>query len=534
MKSAVFLFADEMSDYGFSRDFGGKSAFELCLLWAGKYSRAGKVAVAVTSHNIKMVEESAASSGVDVETICLEKWDTKTLVLEMAKFASRCGCDYVLYSHGDRPFINEDLTNQIIQCHEKYIAEYTFQDGYPQGLAPEAINCGTLSILSTLASDEKNNAGILPVTNESIFNVLKTDINSFEVETVIAPKDYRMLRLNFSCTEKRNYQCCKALWNKAEGIKNIDAGTLSDMASGMTEVHMTLPAYYEVQISANVNTVSSFSPYPSFFREKFNVDPFATSNKENSVMPLDKFSEIVRQISEFSDDAVVSLSPFGEPFLNENIDLYIEEVLKYPHLKVLVETDGTLVTEENALRIRKSVEKCGRSEKDVTFIVMIDSVSADMYSKLNLNGNFASCFNSVGILAAYFPETYPQFTRMKDNESELESFFRFWRDKNSPSRGKVIIQKYNSYCGKLPDKKSADLSPLERNVCWHLKRDMIILFDGTVPLCRQWGFGNIQGNAFSEKICDIWNKRENMIRNHIDSNYGDLCGACDEFYTFNF
>ena len=162
MKSAVFLFADEMSDYGFSRDFGGKSAFELCLLWAGKYSRAGKVAVAVTSHNIKMVEESAASSGVDVETICLEKWDTKTLVLEMAKFASRCGCDYVLYSHGDRPFINEDLTNQIIQCHEKYVAEYTFQDGYPQGLAPEAINCGTLSILSTLASDEKNNAGILP------------------------------------------------------------------------------------------------------------------------------------------------------------------------------------------------------------------------------------------------------------------------------------------------------------------------------------------------------------------------------------
>ena len=64
MKSAVFLFADEMSDYGFSRDFGGKSAFELCLLWAEKYSRAGKVAVAVTSHNIKMVEESAASSGV--------------------------------------------------------------------------------------------------------------------------------------------------------------------------------------------------------------------------------------------------------------------------------------------------------------------------------------------------------------------------------------------------------------------------------------------------------------------------------------
>lgn len=74
MKSAVFLFADELSDYGFSRDFGGKSAFDLCLLWARQYSQTGKVGIAVTSRNKKNVEESASSAGVDVETICIENY----------------------------------------------------------------------------------------------------------------------------------------------------------------------------------------------------------------------------------------------------------------------------------------------------------------------------------------------------------------------------------------------------------------------------------------------------------------------------
>ena len=125
----------------------------------------------------------------------------------------------------------------------------------------------------------------------------------------------------------------------------------------------------------------------------------------------------------------------------------------------------------------------------------------------NLDNTFATgrlCINavaSVGILAKCFPgSVYPQFTRMNENEPELESFYRYWHDKNSPSSGNLIIQKYDDCCKTLPSRKPADLAPLERFPCWHIKRDMTILSDGSVPLCRQYLLDSSIGNVFDEGI----------------------------------
>ena len=154
--------------------------------------------------------------------------------------------------------------------------------------------------------------------------------------------------------------------------------------------------------------------------------------------------------------------------------------------------------------------------------------------KIFSNGNFNSAVNSILALNKFFPTSvYPQFTRMNENEDELEKFYRFWHSKNSPSVGKVIIQKYNDFCKLLPSRKPADLSPLERNVCWHLKRDMTILCTGDVPLCRQFLFSSI-GNVFDEGVENIWKKYFDEIKNQLEKKYGEKCKDCDEYYTFNF
>ena len=98
---------------------------------------------------------------------------------------------------------------------------------------------------------------------------------------------------------------------------------------------------------------------------------------------------------------------------------------------------------------------------------------------------------------------------MNANEEQLESFYRFWKEKTSPSGGQFVILKYDSCAGLLSDEKPADLSPLERNVCWHLRRDMNILSDGSVPLCRS-RISEIAGNAIEEPFEKIW-----------DSGFGD-------------
>ena len=96
-----------------------------------------------------------------------------------------------------------------------------------------------------------------------------------------------------------------------------------------------------------------------------------------------------------------------------------------------------------------------------------------------------------------------------------------------------MILKYDSCAGLLSDEKPADLSPLERNVCWHLRRDMNILSDGSVPLCRS-RISEIAGNAIGEPFEKIWDSVQKEVLNHMNKNYCEKCRACDEYYTFNF
>jgi spiro-SPASM protein len=87
----------------------------------------------------------------------------------------------------------------------------------------------------------------------------------------------------------------------------------------------------------------------------------------------------------------------------------------------------------------------------------------------------------------------------------------------------------------LPDRKVADLSPLQRFPCWHLKRDMPILIDGTVPLCREdVRAGTRWGNAFDDDLAAIWGRGLELCAAHLSSKYPGICAGCDEYYTYNF
>ncbi|HZK19659.1 MAG TPA: SPASM domain-containing protein, partial [Treponemataceae bacterium] len=103
-------------------------------------------------------------------------------------------------------------------------------------------------------------------------------------------------------------------------------------------------------------------------------------------------------------------------------------------------------------------------------------------------------------------------------------------------------QKYNSIGGLLKDRRVANLEPLQRNPCWHLRRDMCILVEGTVPVCREAPFAkkaNKQqflscGNVFASSLEDVFNNGIMALQAHIDKQYSEHCKACDEYYTFNF
>jgi radical SAM protein with 4Fe4S-binding SPASM domain len=71
--------------------------------------------------------------------------------------------------------------------------------------------------------------------------------------------------------------------------------------------------------------------------------------------------------------------------------------------------------------------------------------------------------------------------------------------------------------------------------CWHLKRDVAVLLDGRVSLCREdlrcvHGLGNILEQSLEE----IWKAGDSFYRDHLGERYPDLCKSCDEYYSFNF
>ena len=95
----------------------------------------------------------------------------------------------------------------------------------------------------------------------------------------------------------------------------------------------------------------------------------------------------------------------------------------------------------------------------------------------------------------------------------------------------------------LPRKQASDLSPVQRQPCWHLARDLPVLLDGSVPLCREQiaaaDGGSSLGNAFNESLDDIWERGRPYYAEQAGKRtggkiYNSLCAGCDEYYTYNF
>ena len=531
MKSIVFLYAGFKNSYAFKNIYDEKSSFDLALDWAFRTSDFCVIAVSPeTEKNASQIVDKY-SLGEKVRFVCEENWSSKSLISALNAECKKNNADYAVFALADSPFLDDELTKEAVDTHLKYHAEYTFVDGYPLSLAPEILDSGLLGILEAMISEGRCKTSDSEVTNASIFNLLKTDINAFEIETVIASEDFRQLRLDFSTNDLRGFLSCKEVAEilKIEG-KKINAQNISECAKHSSRIQMTVPSFYTILLSNAVASSSVYNPFCRLYK----------CSGEN-VMSLEQFSDLVGKISAFSGDAVISLGGgWTEPcVLGENLCSYIQTVLAYENLSLLIETDGFLLTEnltekiENILKNAKPRIK--KNQNPLTWIVALDAFSAKTYSQIHNVDKFDQTVKSIELLCKHFPNVvYPQFTRMNANEAELEPFYRYWHEKTSPSSGNLIIQKYDSFCALLPNEKPADLSPLVRNPCWHAKRDMVILPGGQVLKCKECLLEEPVGNVFTEEFSAIWESGRKIVQEHIECSYTEKCEKCDEYYTFNF
>lgn len=532
MKSVVFLYAgvDSKITSGkrqFECVFNGESSASRVLHFAKEINPLGSPCVLGNADSVKNVKDICLKNNADFSSFESEKWTVETLLSAIKHELEKQDATCAIFAWLDCPFLDSNLTKRMIENHSKYLAEYTFADGYPYGFAPEIIDAGAVSILLNLAktnTDEKEN-----LNRESIFKLMKKDLNAFEIETEISSVDYRMLRLDFSCSAKANMMACKELFFLSSSIQDLNADTLSNAASKSAKILRTVPSFYNIQIEPKYRSKCIYSPYPEALEK---------SSKVFNEMRFVDFSNLVKQIADFSENAVISLSLWGEALYHPELFNFIKEVIKYSGLSVVIETTGDKISEDMIAKIKEEAEKKSFSTngyEKIMWIVYVDATTQEKYKEIHFVDGLDVALNAINILTKYFPKsTYPQWMRINQNEEQLESFFRFWSAKDSPSNGNIIIQKYNDFGGLLEDYKPADLSPIERFPDWHLRRDMVILCNGDVPLYKESMLDDSVGNVFNESVESVWRKSDYLMEKQINKEYDEISRKCDEYYTFNF
>ena len=548
MENLVILYASSVSEYA-GKDFvENKTCFEFALSWAFSVSDFAGLSIYVDSEEEKStfvnLIEKFYSEKKDFVKICVKSsWKVKDLISQIKVDSEYY--DNIVYGHADSPFYNTEITKKLLDLHTESLAEYCFADGYPAGLTPEILHPGTVKILDSLCNLENSTDGTVLksvtvgnqfVKRDSIFELIKTDINSFEIETILSDQDFRENRFEFFCDSKNNFNLCKnfakLFFEGKSNLNDYDIEQICSDSKNCIELLQVLPTFYNIQIASSCKSTCSYCPYPKCFEKKYSVLPCKTSD----FMSLENFSNLIDKIAEFSSEAVISLSLWGEATLHPQFEKFIEKVLSYSGLSVLIELSQLNLSDEKLQKIsqivKNSPERTNGKEK-IYWIVSVDACNQTSYEKIHGNSSsFEEVCASVLKLSSLFKNcVYPQFMRLQENEDSLETFYRFWKEKNNE---KLIIQKYDCFAGYLEDKKTADLTPITRNPCWHLRRDFVILLNGDVSICREELLSGSQGNVFSESLEAIWQKRKLFLEEYVKGNLTSLCEKCDEYYTFNF
>ncbi len=475
---------------------GGESSLQRVVSYARALSNADSILV---------LADGPVDAGAGVTVEARESWSLQ----DTLRFLHGLSDDYqhVFFVWADTPLLDAELSTGMFTNHLRYFAEYSFAEGYPAGIAPEILDLRIVPALLRIAGDED-----CPMERGSLFELIQKEINSFDLETEISPVDLRMLRASLSCDTKRNTM----LVERVLSAGGKEAGGVIRVLQQKPEVLRTLPAYVPVQVIGGCPQACSYCPFPAFGTNIL---------KNRDEMSLDDFETILDKVAGFSGDAVIGLSLWGEPALHSRITRFVEAVARRPGLSLVVETSG--VGWQDGV-LNDIHERVGSFPE---WIVSLDAVEPALYEKLRGRGYDEAKRTAERLLELVPERVHVQAVRMQENEPALEQFFRTWKERTE----KVIIQKYDHFCGFLPERKVTDLSPLSRFPCRHVKRDLPVLLNGSVPLCREDLRGEYTlGNLLTQPIEDVWHHGEPYYRRHITEDYPALCKGCDEYYTYNF
>jgi spiro-SPASM protein len=431
--------------------------------------------------------------------------DRKAKHVFQALFDALDSYEDVVYLFADTPLIDTDLTAELLRVHREEYAEYTYGEGFPLGVTPEVLKRELFPKIVSLIGDEDSR-----VEKDSIFAAMSKEINSFDIESVFSPEDLKIRRIDLSTSLKRNALVVERVVQR----KGLSCGydDFRELIGREPGILRTVPAYAEMEITDRVSSPCIYSPLPVLKRK-------------TGSMIYEDFTTIIDALADFSEGITVEFSLAGEPLLHPDIRRIMEYALAKKNVHLIVPTDGLVFDPQFSDYV------CGLGADNLSVIFTLDATEEKTYSMIRGGELKKAERNARYLLSKRRNNVYVQFVRMNENEHEMLEFFEVWEKEGA----EVIIQKYNSYAGLLPQRSKYDLRPLERNSCWHLLRDIVVFHNGDVPRCKQDVNGIFHcGNLLNDDITAVWESGLPHYLRHCEKQYDEYCSRCDEYYTFNF
>jgi len=416
-----------------------------------------------------------------------------TTILEESKNSNT-----IVIFNGGNPFYDYDFIEKMIAHHEKYLADYTFQTGYPDGLLPTIVRKEALNEMSKLVEKDTN------ITTDYLYSAISKDINSYDIETFMCEYDLRISRVRFGANDKGERTFTEAIYNNFK-----DGFSYKDIAKYIYENPDKL---YSIpyMLGVELNRYSDI-------RSIYNINGLDDNSLE---LDFESFKKVIIKMKKINPVYNLLLTGVAEPLKYSKITELIE-LTSENGINIVIETYGVDI-DNNFLEKLKSIKK-----EKITFVIKLDAYSKEIYDKINLGGNFDKAINSYKILKENGFKVYRSIVRMNENEEDIEKYVRNKDVEN------LIIKKYSTYCDKLIDRKVVDLSPLDRIPCFHLRREIFINNDGTYSFC-QYAFDDIIGNIKDDEIEMIIEKLKDKYKENALKHYTPFCEKCDDYYIFNF
>ncbi len=239
-----------------------------------------------------------------------------------------------------------------------------------------------------------------------------------------------------------------------------------------------LPCLISIETINRCNSTCSFCPA----NKNEDKRPFARMDEE-------LFKKIIEELHNLNYDGYLNLYVNNEPFMDKRIeDWYIYASEKLPNAKMLLYTNGTLITEERFLKI----------------IPVIDKMIINNYS-----------------------ETLEIHDNVKHIIEYVQTHEELW-DKDITVQIRYIKEILTNRAGEAPNNKRKKKS---EKVCIMPYTDFTIYPNGNVGLCcsdalEKTNYGNLNDSSLYEIwTSDKYRKLREVIGNNRD-NYG-FCEGCD-------